>query len=64
MIAHQHPGVNPPPRALARFAESRQKAFPVRIVQENRLPPVTPIEDMVNGSFKFDACFASHACYL
>ena len=60
MIAHQHTGMDPPPCARAGLAEGFQKAPPVLIVLENRLAPVSAVENVINGSLLFNACFAGH----
>ena len=60
MIAHQHKGMDAPAGPRASLPERFEKAPPIRIVLENRLPPVSTIQDVINGSLKFDACFAGH----
>jgi hypothetical protein len=48
--AHQHPGMNAPARAPAYFPERGQETLPIRVVAKNRLPPVTPIENVIDRS--------------
>ena len=60
MITHQHKGMHAPASAPARFPEGLQKTPPIRLVLENRLPPIATIQDVVNGTRKFDACFSGH----
>ena len=54
------------PGACARLPERLQKAPPIRIILKNRPASVPTIENVVNGSCKFNACFAGHkqVCFL
>src|SRR5438045_3370792 len=60
MIAHQHKGVDAPAGPGARLPERFQKPPPIRVVLENRFTPVPAVENVIDGSLKFDACFAGH----
>ena len=60
MITHQHKGMHAPARPRTRFPEGLQKTPPIHIIRENRLPPIATIQDVVNGTRKFDACFSGH----
>ena len=63
VIAHQHPGMHAPDGARTSLPKRFEKAPPVRIVIENRLAPVPTIKNVVNGSLKFNACFAGHKSF-
>lgn len=52
-----------PTRARTRLSQGREKALAISVIAEDRLPPITAIKDMVNGSLKFNAGFASHGSF-
>ena len=60
MVGHQTEGMHLPVRFAAAFAQGFQKAFPVGIILEYRLPPVAPVHHMINRPFIFQSKFACH----
>jgi len=60
MIRHQDPGMDSPTGALAHLSERRQKDFPVPVIAKNCFPPISPIEEMIDGACKFHAGFPGH----
>ena len=44
----------------ASHPECFEKAPPIRVALENRLPAIPAIENVINASLKFNACFAGH----
>ncbi|MEW6159859.1 MAG: hypothetical protein AB1813_20700 [Verrucomicrobiota bacterium] len=42
------------------FLQRADKPLPIRVIAENRLAPVTAIQDMVNGLGIFNSKFARH----
>jgi hypothetical protein len=60
MIRHQDERVHTPTRALARLPERGQKLFPIRVIAEDCLLPITAIQQMVNRSGELNSRFARH----
>ncbi len=60
VVRHQYIGMNPPAGPRARLSESLQKTAPILVIPENRFAPVPTIQNVINGTFKFNARFASH----
>ena len=54
MVAHQHPGVNPPATSGRRLAKSSQKGLSIFVVLEDVLPPIAAAHHVVNRAFKFN----------
>ena len=48
VIAHQAPRMDLPVHFLARVAQGFQEQLPVAVVQENGLPPIAAVHDVVN----------------
>ncbi len=61
MIGHQHQRVDSPARTQARLAQRGEETLPIRVVAKDRFPPIPAIEQMIDCSLEFDACFTSHA---
>jgi hypothetical protein len=55
MIAHQTERMDLPIGLLAGLLEGQQKQLPILIIEIDRLPPITPVHDMIDGSRKFNA---------
>lgn len=61
MIAHQHVAVDALARPGAHLPEGLEERRAVGLVEEDRLPPIAPAQDMVKGSRIFDANTARHS---
>src|SRR5437762_1746461 len=40
-----------------------KEPFPIRVILENRLLPITPVHDMINRSRVFEPKFSGHASH-
>ncbi len=60
MIWHQDIGVNLPAGLDAHFGESRSKALTVRIVEKDRLAPVTATQEVVDRTGVLDSQLSGH----
>jgi hypothetical protein len=49
-----------PAGLLAGFRQGLQKILPVDIVKEDIFPPVTPAQDMIDGTWILDSNLAGH----
>ena len=64
MVVHQHPGIDPPPRALAGLAQRFDKQLAVLVVNDNRFPPIAPSHHVVDRSWILDTRLAGHGGVL
>ena len=55
MIRHEDIGVNLPVRLDANLAQRLNEALAIRVIQEDRLPPFTAIQDVINRAGIFDS---------
>jgi len=53
--------VNLKPRCLAGLSQCLDEVLPIDIVQEDVLTPITPAQDVVDGTQLLDSHFARHA---
>jgi hypothetical protein len=60
MIAHQHPGLDLPPGALAGLAQGVKEKAVVVIVEENGFAPIAPGHDVVASTGQLEANAAGH----
>jgi hypothetical protein len=60
MIVHQAVGVDLETGLLAGFGQSLEKILTIHVIQENRLAPVSPAHDVVDGSGIFNARLVRH----
>ena len=52
--------MDPPACARASLTKGFKEAPPIRIVLENRLAPVSAVENVINRPLLFNACLAGH----
>src|SRR5215471_20657767 len=64
MIVHEAEGMDLPAGFGARLPEGGEEAVAVFVIEEDGLPPIPAIQDMVDGALVFDAQFAGHAVTL
>ena len=50
VVAHQHPGVDPPASLSARFAQHLEEQLPVVIASEDLFSTITPCHDVIEGT--------------
>ena len=60
MIAHEHVGMDAPPRAPERLAQAPQKEFTIRVAAVDRLAPVAAVENVVKRPGVLDADSPRH----
>ena len=60
MVAHQAPGVDLPAGLGTSFAEGAQEGLPIGVVAEDGFAEISPIHDVVNGSWVCDAQRTGH----
>ena len=63
VIIHQHVAVHHKPSPFADLPKSRQEVLPILIVQENRLAPIAPAQQMIEGALILDACSTRHLLF-
>jgi hypothetical protein len=61
VVAHQDVGVNAPPGAAASLTQDFEKQHPVGGGAKDRLPPVAPIQDMIDRAGKLNTQLSGHA---
>jgi len=61
MIAHQTIGMHSPAGFRASLAEYFQEGFSIDIVAKDCLPPIPPVQQMVERVLVFDSELAGHA---
>ena len=49
-----------PARAFARLTKRGQKYFPIAVIPEDRLSSITAIEEVIDSTIEFNACFPGH----
>ena len=54
MVAHSHPGMEPPAGHVANLPERRQEKLPVRVVVEHGFPAVALRPYIIEGPRVFD----------
>jgi hypothetical protein len=64
MILHETVGMAKPFVSAYDRGKDIQKAIPIRSIQKNRLPGVSPTGNMINGSSEFDPQWPSHTNIL
>jgi hypothetical protein len=55
LIAHQQPRMHPPSRAGTDIAQRAQEPLTIGVVSEDRLPPVTTIQNVIERSFELNS---------
>ena len=63
VIIHQHVAVHHKASPFADLPKSRQEVLPILIVQENRLAPIAPAQQMIEGALILDACPTRHLLF-
>ena len=61
MIVHQAIGMHLPAGLGAALAQGFQKKLAVLVILENRLPPISPVHDVINRAGILHSEFARHA---
>jgi hypothetical protein len=64
MILHETVGMAKPFVSAYDRGKDIQKAIPIRSIQKNRLPGVSPAGNMINGSSEFNPQWPSHTNIL
>ena len=52
--------MHPPAGASAGFSQGGKKAASIRITAENILPPIAPVEHLIDRAIRFHPHFPSH----
>ena len=62
VIAHQHPGMNLPPRLLTSLAEAAHEEAAIDVIAKDWLAPIPTRQHVVEGTRKIrtEGCAASH----
>src|SRR6185503_5470212 len=63
MIAHQTIGMDLPFSLQAGLGQCFKEPFPIRVILENRLLPITAVHDMINRSWVLEPKFSGHASH-
>src|SRR5438874_253477 len=64
VIAHQHKGMHPPTRPRAGLPESQKETLPIHVIAKDRLPSISPLQQMIDCPGKFQPSFPRHAFSL
>jgi hypothetical protein len=60
VIGHHNEGVHPPTGPPAHLSQCGQKLLAIGVITENRFPSIATIQQMIDGTGEFDACFPGH----
>lgn len=60
MIRYQNPGMSPPARSFTHLTKRGEKGFPVVLVAKDWFAPVSPIEEMIDGTCEFHSGLPGH----
>jgi len=61
VVSHEAIRVHLPPGFLAPLGQSFEKVLPINVINENVLPPIPSVHDVVNCARIFDSHRARHA---